>query len=65
MLRKGPTSLLEVGPFVYSLKILSVITDKIQTVDKSPISSERDWTFSMYKMKINVEISMIKAINMI
>ena len=29
MLRKGPTSLLEVGPFVYSLKILSVITDKI------------------------------------
>ena len=36
-----------------------------QTVDKSPISSERDWTFSMYKMKINVEISMIKAINMI
>ena len=25
----------------------------------------RGWTFSMYKMKINVEISMIKAINMI
>ena len=36
-----------------------------QTVDKSPISSERDWTFSMYKMKINVEISIIKTANMI
>lgn len=37
----------------------------LQTVDKSPISSERDWTFSMYKMKINVEISIIKTANMI
>ena len=36
-----------------------------QTVDKSPISSERDWTFSMYKMKINVEIPIIKTANMI
>lgn len=41
------------------------VSPRVQTVDKSPISSERDWTFSMYKMKINVEISMIKAINMI
>lgn len=37
----------------------------LQTVDKSPISSERDWTFSMYKMKINVEIPIIKTANMI
>lgn len=40
-------------------------SDEFQTVDKSPISSERDWTFSMYKMKINVEIPIIKTANMI
>lgn len=40
-------------------------TTELQTVDKSPISSERDWTFSMYKMKINVEIPIIKTANMI
>ena len=64
MLRKGPTSLLEVGPFVYSLGRL-LVEQSVQTVDKSPISSERDWTFSMYKMKINVEIPIIKTANMI
>ena len=44
---------------------LKIAFKAVQTVDKSPISSERDWTFSMYKMKINVEIPIIKTANMI